>query len=68
MNTLLFAVGSFIFMFTVYGTVVSGGRSLKRKQRQEFGPDQRIVVDDDGWEILVTRAERADENSPSPSS
>ena len=57
MNTLLFAVGIFVFMITVYGTVVAGGITLKRKHRADFGPDERLVVNADGWEV-VSRADR----------
>lgn len=48
MNTLLFAVGSFVFMFTVYGTLVAGGVVLNRKQRQERELEQMLRVDDTG--------------------
>jgi hypothetical protein len=57
MNTLLFAVGIFIFMITVYGTVMAGGAALKRKQKNELAPDIRMVVDDDGWEIITSARE-----------
>jgi hypothetical protein len=51
-NAVLFAVGIFIFMITVYGTVMAGGASLKRKQKAELAPDQDLVVNDDGWEVI----------------
>ncbi len=52
MNALLFTVGIVIFMITVYGTVIAGGASLKRKRKAEMAPDVDLVVNDDGWEVL----------------
>ena len=57
MNTLLFAVGIFVFMITVYGTVVAGGVTLKRRQKADLLPDQKMVVDADGWETITTAPE-----------
>ncbi|MDJ0770686.1 MAG: hypothetical protein QNJ12_17970 [Ilumatobacter sp.] len=54
MNTLLFAVGTFVFMITVYGTVMAGGATLRRKQREDLAPDIQMVVKDDGWEIITS--------------
>ena len=65
MNTLLFAVGIFVFMITVYGTVMAGGATLKRKQKAELAPDQKLVVNSDGWEVITTTPPRvADDSSP----
>lgn len=57
MNTLLFAVGIFIFMITVYGTVMAGGNALKRKQKEALAPDIQMIVKDDGWEIITSAPE-----------
>ena len=53
MDTLLFAVGIFVFMVTVYGTVMAGGATLKRKQIDELADDVEFVTDDNGVEYLV---------------
>jgi hypothetical protein len=52
MTTALFAVGIFIFMITVYGTVVAGGAAMKRQQ------------EDDGWEILTSSPSDTDDRRP----
>ncbi len=54
MNTLLFAVGIFVFMITVYGVVMAGGFRLRSMQRDDLAPDTDWVVNDDGWEVIVT--------------
>ncbi len=66
MNTLLFTVGIFIFMITVGGTVMAGGYTLKRKQKAELPPHQRMVVNDDGWEVIVTAPHRPGDRSGVP--
>jgi hypothetical protein len=66
MNTLLFAVGIFVFMITVYGTVMAGGATLKRKQTAEFAPDQKLVVNSDGWEVIATKPHRVVDDSSLP--
>ncbi len=66
MNTLLFAVGIFVFMITVYGTVVAGGITLKRKHRADFGPEERLVVNSDGWEVVSRTEQRVVERSGPP--
>jgi hypothetical protein len=52
MNTILFTVGIFIFMITVYGAVMAGGFALARKQKRNLAPDIDMVVNDDGWEVI----------------
>lgn len=66
MNTLLFAVGIFVFMLTVYGTVVAGGVTLKRKQVADFAPDQTLIVTVDGHEVIATVPRRVVERSGPP--
>ncbi len=68
MNTLLFAVGIFVFMITVYGTVVAGGITLKRKQKADLPPDEKMVVNADGWEVITTTTEQGAEGSDPPTS
>ncbi len=53
METLLFAAGIFIFMITVYGTVMAGGQMLKRKQVENLADDVKFVTDDSGLEYMV---------------
>lgn len=55
MDTLLFSVGIFIFMITVYGTVVAGGVVLKRKEVEGLADDVDIIATDSGAEVLVGR-------------
>ena len=66
MNTVLFAVGIFVFMITVYGTVVAGGVTLKRKQKAELAPDQKMVVNAHGWEVITTTPKRGAQGSGPP--
>lgn len=54
MNTLLFAVGIFVFMLTVYGTVMAGGAALRQRQRDDLAPDIEMVVNEDGWEVITS--------------
>ena len=63
MTTALFAVGIFIFMITVYGTVVAGGAAMKRQQEDNLAPGM-AVVDDDGWEILTSSPSDTDDRRP----
>lgn len=53
METLLFGVGIFVFMITVYGTVMAGGSALKRKQVDELADDTELVVDENGYEVFA---------------
>ena len=53
METLLFAVGIFIFMITVYGTLVAGGEVLRRKAIDELPDDVTVVTDESGVDVLV---------------
>ncbi len=57
MNTLLFSVGIFVFMITVYGVVMAGGFALWRKRRKDAAPHADFVVNDDGYEVIVARPE-----------
>lgn len=57
MNTLLFAVGIFVFMITVYGVVMAGGFKLWQIRREDAAPNAEFIVNDDGWEVIVTRPE-----------
>ena len=52
-QTLLFTVGIFIFMVTVYGSVMAGGAALKRSQIENLADDTKFVVNDDGYEVLA---------------
>ncbi|MDW3216752.1 MAG: hypothetical protein R8G01_22375 [Ilumatobacteraceae bacterium] len=61
LNTILFAVGSFVFMLTVYGAVLAGGAALKHKQLDELPDGTNEVVDRDGFEYFVTAPDAADE-------
>lgn len=53
MDTLLFSVGIFIFMITVYGALVAGGVVLRRKQVSELAGDLEIISGDNGVDVLV---------------
>lgn len=68
MNTLLFAVGIFVFMLTVYGTVVAGGVTLKRKQIADLAPNQTLVVNADGYKVITTAPRNVVERSDPPTS
>ena len=68
MNTLLFAVGIFVFMTTVYGTVVAGGVTLKRRQIADLAPDQKLVVNADGYNVITTAPSGVVERSDPPTS
>lgn len=65
MSTVLFAVGIFIFLITVYGTVMAGGAAMKRQQEDDLAPGM-AVVDDDGWEILTSSPSDADQRRADP--
>jgi hypothetical protein len=65
LNTILFAVGAFVFMLTVYGAVMAGGEVLKQKQLEGLGDDTEEIVDDKGFEFFVTSA-HADDETPNP--
>ena len=53
MESLLFGVGIFIFMITVYGAVMAGGAVLKRSQVDNLADDVGFVVNPDGYEVLA---------------
>ena len=59
MNMLLFSVGIFVFMITVYGVVMAGGFMLWKIRRAEAAPHAEFVVNDDGYEVIVARPEHA---------
>lgn len=59
-NTILFAVGIFVFMMTVYGSVMAGGAVLKQKQLEQLADDTEEVVNADGFEIFVTSPQTHD--------
>jgi hypothetical protein len=63
MNTLLFAVGIFVFMLTVYGSVMAGGAVLKQLQVDDLADDVDYVVNDHGWEVLAGSPARAEHPS-----
>ncbi len=67
LDTVLFAVGSFVFMLTIYGAVMAGGSVLKQKQLEQLPDDVDEVVDADGFEFFVTTPERATDASADPS-
>lgn len=67
LDTVLFAVGSFVFMLTIYGAVMAGGAVLKQKQLEQLPDDVDEVVDADGFEFFVTAPERAADASADPS-
>ncbi len=54
LNTILFGVGTFVFMMTVYGGVMAGGAVLKQKQLEQLADDIEEVVNADGFEVFVT--------------
>ena len=61
MNTLLFGVGIFVFMITVYGTVIAGGMTLQQHQRADLADDVEIIVNEDGFEVMTsTSSHRTD--------
>ena len=64
MDTLLLIVGIFVFMITVFGTVVAGGEVLRQKRNDELAAGEAMVIDDNGYEQLVTVDADAD---PAPS-
>ncbi|MEO6651302.1 MAG: hypothetical protein ABIP17_01425 [Ilumatobacteraceae bacterium] len=53
-NTVLFAVGVFVFMMTIYGVVMAGGEMLKQKQLEQLADDTRAVVNPGGFDLFVT--------------
>lgn len=59
MDTLLFSVGIFIFMISVYGVVMAGGFKLWRMRREGLGDDTDFIVNADGWEVIKVRAKSA---------
>ena len=59
-NTILFAVGTFVFMMTVYGSVMAGGAVLKQKQLEQLADDTEAVVNAGGFEIFVTSPQTHD--------
>ncbi len=59
MNMLLFSVGIFVFMITVYGVVMAGGFKLWRIRREDAAPHADFVVNDDGYEVIVARPEHS---------
>ncbi len=54
MEMLLLTVGIFVFMITVFGTIVAGGEVLRHKRNEELGAGESMVIDDNGYEQLVT--------------
>lgn len=57
MNTLLFTIGIFVFMISVYGVVMVGGFKLWDIRRRDAAPNATFVINDDGWEVIEARTE-----------
>jgi hypothetical protein len=54
LDTVLFAVGAFVFMMTIYGAVMAGGAVLKQKQLDDLPSDTDEIITDGGYEVFVT--------------
>jgi hypothetical protein len=54
LDQILFAVGVFVFMLTIYGAVMAGGAVLKQKQLDDLPPDTDVIINDDGFEVFVS--------------
>ncbi len=63
MNTLLFAVGIFVFMITVYGSVMAGGMALQQRQRDNLASDVEIIVNDHGYDVMTSTASNRTDHS-----
>jgi hypothetical protein len=59
LDQILFTVGVFVFMMTIYGAVMAGGAVLKQKQLEDL-PNDTEVVNDGGFEVFVSSGPRPD--------
>lgn len=66
MNTLLFGVGIFVFMITIYGAVMAGGMALQHNQRKQLAPDLEVVVNDDGYDVYTSAVSARADHSDGP--
>ena len=59
LDQILFTVGVFVFMMTIYGAVMAGGAVLKQKQLEDL-PNDTEILNDDGFEVFVSSGPQPD--------